>query len=282
MNWHPGRDEFLGKINVILADGRSRYMGTARKFDIECKTLYDHRIGEGRASWLSGEIGDAPDVISNYLRVIWANFATVPCPVINFSVAYNKFVDVQVGQVITLTSTQTPNIKGSSRGLSGEYFQIVEAHPNPEQSSVDCVAWMIGVNDADTRLLAPAAKVKAYAAGPPVTVTLYDDTFTDGVMYTYDIDAFAVSDDVMFVNSQYEGLGGGAPEHGAISAINDSNGADDGTVEFSAAPPNPPGDGDYMVTGAYTNCQASQTAKWAYLADTDPDLDGDSPHKYER
>jgi len=282
VNWHPGRDEFLGKVNVILADGRAHYMGTARKFDLECKTVYDSRIGMGRGNWLSGEIGDAPNLLANYLEVIWKNFALVPCPVVSFPVSYAMHAKVQVGKVVTLTSSQTPDVKNSDRGISAEYFQVVESHPDPEQSCVNLVCWMIGINDADTRLLAPAAKVKAYDAGPPVTVTLYDTTFTDGVKYTYDIDAFATADDVMFVDSAYDGLGGGAPEHAAISAINASGGADDGSIEFAAAPPNPPGDGDYVVTGNYANSQASQKAKWAYLADTTPDLNTDAPHKYDR
>jgi hypothetical protein len=283
MNYHPGKDECMGTLTAILGDARTHYLSTARKFEIECKTVYDWRVGLAQKSWISDNDADLPDVLAGYLNVIWHNFAVTPCPVIEFSVSYANFINVQVGQVITLTSTQTPDLKNSDRGISTEYFQIVESHPNPDTSSIDCVAWMIGIHTADTRLLAPAAKVKSYD-NVNHRATLYDDTFTDGVMYTYDIDAWAVGDEVMFVDSAYDGLGGGAPEHGAITAIHDSTGNDDGYIEFSASPPNNPGDGDYAVTATYDDCCAAQKAKWAYLADATPTLGaaGDSAHKYER
>lgn len=289
VNWHPGMDEFLGKVNIVLGNGRQHYLSTARKFEIDCKTVYDSRVGIGRGQWISGDLGDLPDVLGPYIEVIFKNFALVPCPVVSFPVSYAQLVNVQLGQVITLTSPQTPDMKNSDRGFNAEYFQVVEAHPNPEQSSVDLVCWMIGIHDANTRPLAPAAKIKAYDAGPPVKFTLELSYFADGVKYTYDVDAFEVLDDVMLVDAGYDGLGGVAPEHAPIVAKNSGPGANDCWITFAVAPPNPPGAPDiaagaYVVTSHYDDCVAAQKAKWAYLGDATPTLGAadDDPHRYDR
>lgn len=283
MNWHPGRDEFLGKVNVILADARTHYLSTARKFEIDFKTVYDSRVGLGRKTWLSGQLQDLHEVLAPYLRVIWSNFAVVPCPVVEFPVSYAKYIDVRVGKVLTLTSTQTPDLKNSDRGITTEYFQVVEAHPNPERSSIDLVCWMIGIHDADTRLLAPACKVKLYDNILHIA-TLEHTIFTDGVMYTYDVDAFIVGDEVMFVDNAYVELGAGQPEHATIIVKGSGAGANSCYVQFAASPPNNPAPGDYMVTAQYDDCVAAQKAKWAYLADATPTLGAasDSAHKYDR
>lgn len=283
MNWNPGTDDFLGTVICKLDKGNEYYLGAARKFELECKTLYDPRIGRGRGSWTSGDTGDLPGFLAHYLGVIWDNYALKPIPILRFSVGMNMLYYVQVGQVITLTCSGLVDLRNGDRGVVTEYFQIVEAGPNPERSSVDCVAWMIGGNNSNTRLLAPAAKVKSWDAVNH-RATLYDDTFTDGIKFQYDIDAFAVDDDVMLVDAAYDGLGGGAPAHAAITAIHDSTGADDGYLQFAGEPADVPGDGDYVVTGNYNNCQASQTARWAYLADASAELGvvPDDAHKRGR
>ncbi len=283
INWHPAREEFLGVVNVILSESRVRYQSTARNFEIDCKTVYDGGVSRGRRSWTSGAMGDLPQILATYLSVIHSSFSALPCPIIKFPIFYNQFIDNQVGQVIALTSTQTPDLKNSDRGIKNAFFQIVEATPNPQKSRLDITAWMIGVHDHDSRLLAPAAKVKDWD-GPSKKITLEPVIFSDGIMYTYDVDAFIVTDEIMLVDAAYDGLGGGAPEHREIDAVNSGAGPNDCWVTITVVPANVPAPGDYMVTAAYDFCTVTQKAKWAFLADANKLLGAadDDPHVFER
>jgi hypothetical protein len=178
--------------------------------------------------------------------------------------------------------------------VSSEYFQIVETKPNPDRPSIKCKAWMIGIHDDDTRLLAPSAKVKSYQAvgalGDP-RINLEDSTFANGaevtlrgsaVTLTYDVDAFFVTDEIMILTNDYQAKAGGIPEEVTIKAK--GNGVGTCWVDLTAAPVNPPGAGDYISTARYDSCVAYQKADWAFLADANAQLGAanDDAHKRER
>ena len=266
MNWHPGTDEFMGIINCTLGKGQTYHEGTARKFEIECRALYDSRIAGGKGTWTSDSVGDMPDFLAHYLGLIWKNHALKPLPVVTFTVAYNRLIDVQVGQVVLLTSSSTPDLRAGDRGISGEYYQIVETRPMPRQSTVECVAWMIGANDANTRRLAPAAKVTGWIGGGQNRIECEDSYFADGVEHTFDVEGFFVGDEVMLVDVRYLPLAGaGVPEE--ITVLEVTTGVGACTIQLDALPADVPGAGDYVVPARYDNCPAAQQVKWAWLAD---------------
>jgi len=293
-NWDPGGDDYWGKINVILGDGRDRYNKVSRNHEIEIKTVYDWRLTRSGETWRSSNQGDVPDLLATFLEPIWENFSLNPCPIIEFEVPYNRLIDVKVGDVALLSCSVLPDLKASARGVSSEYFQIVETRPDPERPCIKCTAWMIGVHDKDTRLLAPSAKVKSYQAvgalGDP-RINLEDAEFANGATVNlrgtatdldYDVDAFFVGDEIMILTEDYQAIAGGAPEEVTIKAK--GNGVGTCWVDLVAAPPNPPGVGDYISTATYDNCVAYQKADWAYLADANADLGAanDDAHKRER
>jgi hypothetical protein len=287
MNWDPGNDKFWGTVNVYLGDATEKYLGTTRNFEIEVRTIYDGRTLGGH-NWRSINQGDLPILLDNYLQPIWQNYAQNPNPEIEFEVPYNRLIDVEVGQVVQVTCTVTPDLKNSDRGITSEYFQIVENMPNPGKSTVTCVAWMIGINEADTRRLAPSAKITAYTdpsprGGGAVRLTVEDSEFADGDNYTYDTDAFTAGDFVVLVDSEYIALSGaGAPEVCEIDEVGSGVGAC--WIDLTAAPADLPGAGDYVDTASYDSCVSAQKADWAFLADATPTLGAapDDPHKRDR
>ena len=277
MNWHPGRDEFLGKVRVILGAGLARYEEMARKFELEIKTVYDPNVGEGYKTWQSSDPGDLPGVLAPYMTNLFWNHAENPLPRIVVTVPYNRLADYQVGQVVQLTASSIPNLKASVRGLSSVYCQVFEAHPLPEDSTLELVLWMIDAHDTDTRLLAAAAKVKAYAAaggvGGKPRITLYPSTFADGIHYTYDVEGFATDDFIDMIDDEYIALdGAGNPEVAEIIGTHSGAGANDCWIDIDAVPADPPGDGDYVTVSRYDSCVAAQKAAWAFLADANGDL----------
>jgi len=289
INWDPGGDKFYGKIHFILGDGRDRYGGTARNFEIECKTVYDPRVPIGGDVWRGLQLGGANQIMQCYLGPIWENYSLNPCPKVSIEIPYNRYVNAYVGHVFRLTSTVTPDLKNSVRGLSSEWFQIVKAEPNPEKTSIEIEAWMIGVHDDTVRQLAPSAKVKSYtdpspAGAPAVRVGLEDSEFTDSVAgYLYDVDGFAVNDVVNIIDSQYRPKVGAPPPETA-TIVDTGRGMGVCWVDFAAAPANPPGAGDFISTARYDDCQATQKSTWAYLADVAETLGAanDPAHERER
>jgi hypothetical protein len=296
MNWYPGDDEYMGKVTAILGDGRERYQKVSRTHEIEIKTVYDHRVTRGRHSWRDANRGDIPDLLAAFLDPIWTNFSLNPCPQIEFEVPYNRLIDVKVGDVALLSCTVLPDLKASARGVSSEYFQIVETKPAPERTEIKCKAWMIGVHDDDTRLLAPSAKVKSYTdpsplGAPAVRVGLEDSEFANGATVTlrgtattltYDVDALFVGDEVMILTPDFQAKIGGIPEEATIDAK--GNGVGTCWIDLTVAPANPPAVGDYIDTARYDSCVAYQKADWAYLADANAQLGAanDDAHKRER
>ena len=295
-NWDPGGDDYWGKVTAILGDGRERYQGVSRTHEIEIKTVYDSRVTRAGKQWHSIDQGDIPDLLAAFLDPIWSNFSLNPCPIIEFEVPYNRLIDVKGGDVALLSCSVLPDLKASARGVSSEYFQIIESKPDPENTSIKCVAWMIGVHDDDTRLLAPSAKVSGYtdpspAGAPAVRVDLVDAEFANGATVnlrgtattlTYDVDAFFAGDEVMIVTDDYQPKAGAIPEEATITAK--GNGVGTCWIDLAAAPANPPAVGDYIDTARYDSCTAQQKADWAYLADANAQLGAanDDAQKRER
>ena len=249
MNWHPGRDEFLGTVRVVLGSGLAKYEEMARKFELEIKTVYDPNVGEGYKTIVSNNLDGLPGTLIPYMSNIFWGHAENPLPRITVAVPYNRLADFQIGQVVKLTSTSLPNLKNSSRGVTNVYCQVFEAHPMPEDSTLELVLWMIGAHDADTRQLATAAKVKAYAAaggaGGKPRVTLYPSTFADGSNYDYDVEGLATGDFINIVDSEFIALsGGGNPEVAEIIGTNSGAGANDCWIDLDEVPTDAPGDGD--------------------------------------
>jgi hypothetical protein len=286
MNWHPGEDKFYGKVHIVLGTGSRKYKKVARNFELDIKTVYDDRVTIGGRSWHMTGSNDLPPLLGAYMGPIASNFAENPCPELDFEVPYNRYIDVVVGQVVQITSSVTPDIKGADRGITSEWFQVMEATPNPEDNCIECSGWMIGVHDNDTRLLAPSAKVKSYVdpsplGAPAVRVNLEDSEFTDGMLdKDYDVDGFAVDDKIIIVTADYQPKAGAAPEVATINAT--GRGVGVCWVDLTAAPANPPGAGDYIDTAKYDDCQTTQKEDWAYLADTNAELGAGNADAHQR
>ena len=295
-NWDPGADDYWGKVTAILGDGRERYAGVSRTHEIEIKTVYDSRLTRGGKTWHSSNQGDVPALLAAFLDPIWSNFSLNPCPTVEFEAPYNRLIDLKVGDVVLLTCTVSPDLKASARGLASEYFQIIESKPDPENTSIKCVAWMIGVHDDDTRLLAPSAKVSGYTdpsplGAPAVRVDLVDAEFANGATVNlrgtattldFDVDAFFAGDEVMIVTPDHQPKAGAIPEEATIDAT--GNGVGTCWIDLTVAPANPPAVGDYIDTARYDSCVVLQKADWAYLADANAQLGAanDDAHKRER
>ncbi len=275
INYYPPEDKHYGVVNVVMGDVMEKLLGVARTFEIECKTIYDNRIGTSGRSWQANSPGSLPEFLANYLGPMYDRFALYPAPVLEVSIPYNRLTDVQVGSVVTLTSSVTPNVKTSARGMNAVWFQVIEAHPEPARAAVRLVLWMIDVHDSAYRQIAPSAKVLSYAAVGPrgfPCITLYDTTFSKTGVKDYIW--FKAWHKIVLLNSKYEEL--------TPAEVMEIKGVGDSYIDLVAAPTAPPGDGDFVDTAPYDSCAAAQQDDWSFQAGADDKLGGASDEGHVR
>jgi len=282
INYYPPEDKFYGHIICVLGDGKRRFEDLAERFEADVKTLYDNTIKN--TSWASEDMGGMPQYLQQMFAVLWDRYAIVPCPRVRIKALLPYLPYLKAGKVVQITCTMTPDLKNSDRGISSQYFQVMEEGINIEQGLCEPLLWQIGIHDANYKPIAPSAKVKAYEAegakGYP-RITLYPDEFADLLGYTYDVDAFSAGDKIALLSgasgNYYGPIAGASVEIEEIKGRGSGPGADDCYVDLVAAPTNPPSDGDFVETAPYDDAVAAQQDAWAFLAGTDGEIgtDGD-------
>jgi hypothetical protein len=258
INFDPGSREYLGTIRVVMGNTNEFYGSKARKFKLECSTCYDHRVTGKDGTVFGGQQAGLASMLSEYIAVIWDRFANSPLPKLILKVSYARLADIEIGDAIKVTCAGVPNMRTGARGLNAEPFQVFEIRPTPADSMVELRCWQVGVNDANYRAIAPAAKVASYNAGTQTA------TLTPGVFESSGdaADQFATVDLVILLNSEYEPLAGATPELCSIDDIGPN------WIQFADPPATPPAAGDYIVTAKYDDQHTTQKAKWASLADS--------------
>jgi hypothetical protein len=267
INYYPPEDEYYLKYNVVLGSAVQQYKGLSRNVEIDCPVAYDPS-GAGNRQLINTELGTCPQLIRNLLAAVWDRFAEKPCPVLNIVVPYNRFIDIEAGDVVKITCSVTPNVKDAVRGLSNDYFQVIGVEPSPESSSCNLKLWQIGVHDKNYNRIAPAGKITVYDAGPPVNITIAANEFTasGGSPYSADVDAFDIADLVTIVTSEY------VPKHGGVYEARTIGGISGNVITLTVAPSTAPAPGDYIIFAKYDDCVNTQQTEYAYLADATPAL----------
>ena len=265
-NYYAPEDHFYGTINVIMGDRGDIYRGGEKNYELEAKALVEQNIGaDTTKTYDSRALGALHPQIRAYMQMMWDRFALTPMPIIEVEIPYSYLAGLQVGSIITVTSTITPNVKASQRGLTGEYFQVVEVHPLPMRSSMRLVAWMIDIHDKPYRKLAPSCKVKYYHFATKI-LEVYPHEFSSAS--NPKTDAELVWDGkpgyVKFVDSNYIELTSG--ETIDISVITST------AVTLKTHPASYPTDGDYMEIATYCTGNATAQAVFSYLADSNDKL----------
>jgi len=277
-NLHPGDGQHYGEVNITLGDSSEKFGKMARNFEIEMNTLFDYIITKSGVTIRSANMGDMPAFLTDYIGTIWDRYAINPMPIVKCRVPYNRLTDVQVGNIVTLTSTTLPDLKNSDRGVSGVYFQVIEASPNPSRCTVELTLWMIDVHDLAYREIAPAAKISAYTVdggGAGIDrLALYSNIFTSAD--NKDSDAFqeVSSFYATLLNSEHEELTPGE----YIKA-----GAGDDYIDLISPATAAPSDGDYVTIAPYDEAGSGAKARWAFGADANDVLGAgdDDAHRRE-
>lgn len=281
VNWDPIEDEFLGEITTIFQESIRRYHGNARNYELECKTCYDGRIGVGGRVWRDTERGEFPAMIGNYIATMWDRFAVNPMPTAHIEIPYNHLTDVPPGAVVQLTCSVTPNLRNSARGLTAEWFQVVEAQPNPKTSSVKLLLWQIGVHDMNSARYAPSARLLSksdnYLGSGQCLVR-----FTPTCNYTVadfggDAHQFVRNDKVRFYTQNYVSLDSRTYTiFSTAASLSNSARLSEASLKFSVA------SGYIMETANFDECTAYQTTYWGFQSGTDDKLGANSAEGKQR
>jgi hypothetical protein len=176
-----------------------------------------------------------------------------------------------------------PDLSGSDRGISLEYFQIVEAAPQPKNSSLRLKMWQIGIHDLKTARLAPSAKVKSihsdYASAGKARVLIYKNVYAQS---TGDDDRewFIAGDKVRFFSSLY------VMSDSATYTVNTTGTTGSYSYiqldEAEVDPPPSPADGAIMDMATYDSASATQQDYWCFQCDSNNKLGGSNVEGNQR
>lgn len=262
-NYYPPEDRFYGKFTVIMGDRGDMYRGGVRNYKLECEALLAPALGLSPKSWYARSLGTLPNEFKTYMQTIWDRFALAPMPIVDVEIPYSYMAKVPVGSIATLKASQIPNPKSSSRGMNGEYFQVIEAHPLPMRSSVRLVLWMIDIHDKKYRYIAPSAKVKSYSSATK-TITTYPHEFTSSSDSQVDAEYMSGADYIRLLDSGYNELTAG--EKLDVTSYSSTQ------ITLKTAPTVTPSDGDFVEVSMYDDVTSSLHNKWTWLADSNDKL----------
>lgn len=273
VNYDPVEEEYMGEIRILFAESVNRYRGAAQKYNLECQTIYDDRIGKNGRIWRASEYSSMPATLGQFISVIWDRFAVNQMPTLTVEVPYNRLSNCYPGNIVRVTSSTVPNVMTGARGMTNEYFQIVESAPDPKNSSLKLKLWLIGIHDVHTGRIAPSAKIHDiqddYKSLGHSRVFIYKNAYAASTGYA-DYKFFTVGDKVKFYSANM------VPSDSATYTVRAT-----GTsvtydwIELAEAEVDPPPavqDGAVLDTAPYDSCTTTQHSNWAYLADTNDKL----------
>lgn len=275
INWDPGADEYWSWVKVTFGNSAEFYKGATQTIEIKCQSAYAAGA-TGQIAGGTADLGNVPPVLAGLIATVFDRYALQPSPQIECEVPFNLWPLVEVGAIVRLTSTTLPNVKTGARGITAEYCQVMEVKPNTRKSCLNLRLMYIGVHDAESRRIAPSAKVKSYTAdfGPSqkVKLEIYRHEFTSSASSREDLDEFAAGDMVRFYDATC------CPKNAKIeSALEilsiDTSGATYDVVMLDINKLTyPPADGDFMEISDYDQQAHAQQDKFASQVGTDGTL----------
>jgi len=219
-NKHPCKDKYASDVNVFFESSNEWYKDIGRTVELELSTLYMSDRAMKRVDHKSPKV---PATIKRFIATLWDRLALYPCPIVSVTCPYSD-IKVNVGDSVTLTHEDLPNLRTSQRGLTTEFFQVVGRTPDPTSGTVNLTLWQIGVHDNKYGRRTPSGAVSAYAddgagAGKG-RITLKDRVYSK--YGESDVDYFSVGDKIMVLASDYDELTS-PPEVLTIEAIDTTN-----------------------------------------------------------
>lgn len=211
----------------------------------------------------------ADDVAQDFTDTIADRYGK-PGPILDVVCDYSFHSSVEVGDLVSITETNIPNVKTGARGVtSTDYFEVL-------RKSIDDIGGTVTLTVQHTyysdqfRLVAPSATVASYGS-PAITCNEHDfSASTDSV----DASAFAVGDTIQVRTPNLFTLRG----TGTIQSIAGSVITLTAGIAGTAA-------GDILTCRSYDSAIASRRARSAFMAgDAQPPTVGASaqaqPHLY--
>lgn len=209
-------------------------------------------------------------------QVTLDRFARNPAPVIKVMVDF-RHVLLQVGDVVSLTESRTPNVRNGTIGYSSSYHQVIALEHDYKSSAVTLTLMQIGTSAKRYGRVAPAGKITAWNSGTK-TITIESNSFTDSRSNRFrnarDSDSFAVGDKIQVFDSSLS-------NSGDVLEVQSVSG-DDIVVDVVPASDTPTA-GGYITYADYDDCTSSQKNTRVFMSDENETLGAatDAPYYYE-
>lgn len=255
------RQEFKGEMLGPYQEAQEFYAGLWKTLEIEARGQFtgnDSSVTFFGAGLSTG----AEDAAQRYYEMVRDRYAR-PFPSIGVECALD-FLDVEVGDLISLTVSNLPDVTAGELGIVGGTCEVVHRSIDRLREVVQ-LTLLQHSNVQLCRLLAPSGRVSATAAG---LITLTDAIFNDpGQDRT---DGFSIGQ-VIEVRSSDLATSRGTATITSVSA----------TQLGMAAVPAGTVAGDLVVPASYASQPAAEVARHAYLASSAELLNATDPaHTY--
>jgi hypothetical protein len=252
INRKPGTSDHMSEIEIFFGDTVDWYDDRGQDLDVEFSTIYT----PDRIMKVSHRGEGLPASIKRMLSILWDRHARYPLPVVEVQTPY-AYLTIDIGDVVTLTDPNMPNMRTSARGVSAEYYQVVGRQLMVRDGICRFKLVQIGVHDQQYGFIAPAAEVSAVSGLLTKTVTFRRTRFSAGT--TSDLSYFAAGDFVIFYDLQ----------HVASGVAREILTIDQAARQITISALSVAAVGDVMEFADYDSCVASQKSKWLFGAGAD-------------
>jgi hypothetical protein len=260
-NKHPVDDEWFSEMTINFGLAWRYFEGFGRTVRVKCGILYTPELNVIRVNPRDPHI---PELVGRLINPMWARHSLFPVPRIRLRSPYWARILVP-GQLVKFTQANIPNLRTGTRGMTGEYFQVMGIDPNEMDGFMDVILWQVGVHDAKFAPKCPSGAVYSYAADTPVagksTVVLYDAVYSQS-WQKKDVEFFVVADEVMFMDQDtYVPKAGAVPDIETIESIAGDN------IVFGNNLANPPVQWDIMEVAPYDSATSTRKSTRVFMGD---------------
>lgn len=154
-NWNTQTRSFRN-VSVHLCSEADVYSkGLARSFTFDAKLVYgqgDRTPGEGPS-----KMGDLESFFITRAQFLNSRYARPP-PVLNERVDWS-FIDAEVGDLVSITHSNLPNLATGGRGLSSVIGEIIGKKVDEKSRTIDLTILLTHYQLGDYRFIAPSLEV---------------------------------------------------------------------------------------------------------------------------
>lgn len=169
--WDIAESRFRRIVSIRVSEGALYSGGRGRSLVYESRFLYTGR--ERIPGELSRDIGfDVNELLRQRADFFQTRFARPPAIIIE--TVKLDLIDIALGDVVAITSTNSPSPSGGARGLDEALAEVIGKRVDEIEKTIELTLLLTGFELGDYRVIGPAAITQAVAVAD-VVIPLYTE-----------------------------------------------------------------------------------------------------------